>query len=62
MADDPKISASDVENMAKARGLTKDMLETWRESANAAERMNDSVEDLTDSLQRVLNLVTHKLR
>jgi len=54
MADDPKISASDVENMAKARGLTKDMLETWRESANAAERMNDSVEDLTDSLQRVL--------
>lgn len=56
MADNPKLSGADVENMAKARGLTKEMLETYRESANEMERMRDSVEDLTASFQKMLKL------
>jgi hypothetical protein len=56
MADKPQYTGSEVENLAKASNITKDMLETYRESANAAERMKDSVHDMTDALQKMLKL------
>ena len=56
MADKPQMTGVDVENLAKASNITKDMLETYRESANAAERMKDSVQDMTDALQKMLKL------
>ena len=56
MADKPQMTGVDVENLAKASNITKDMLETYRESANAAERMKDSVQDMTEALQKMLKL------
>jgi len=56
MADKPQYTGTEVENLAKASNITKDMLETYRESANAAERMKDSVHDMTDALQKMLKL------
>ena len=56
MADKPQYTGSEVENLAKASNITKDMLETYRESANAAERMKDSVHDMTDALQKMLKI------
>ena len=56
MADKPQMTGVDVENLAKASNITKDMLETYRESANAAEKMKDSVQDMTEALQKMLKL------
>ena len=56
MADKPQMTGEYVENLAKASNITKDMLETYRESANAAEKMKDSVQDMTEALQKMLKL------
>ena len=56
MADKPQMTGAEVENLARASNITKEMLETYRESANAAERMKDSVQDMTEALQKMLKL------
>jgi hypothetical protein len=56
MADKPQMTGAEVENLARASNITKEMLETYRESANEAERMKDSVQDMTESLQKMLKL------